>query len=260
MALSSMHTSKYTIPSAILLIRACPGRSIKWFLLGLLFAVWSSGILTPQDEAKMNAAAPAPDGDSVAQDQTQGPDRTCVMCGKVIPVAAKLCSNCDSYQDRWRRLIGGTADAFASLASALPLLAIGLAAWRLVFPPPADLQFSELTCSGGVLQMSVSNVGETIGAIEGVSFSVVREPAVADQSSDARTVFTDSPIAPLKPNDVTVLAYHGKLDDKPTPFPSRGPSSVCTYQLMTTSSAMVHTITGSKAEHKVQTHECRCAE
>ncbi len=55
---------------------------------------------------------------------TPNPDKTCNTCGATIPVTAKLCSTCKTYQQRWKSRL-----QFVSSIVALILASASLLAW-----------------------------------------------------------------------------------------------------------------------------------
>lgn len=58
------------------------------------------------------------------QGMTPNPDKICNTCGATIPVAAKLCSVCKTYQLRWKSQL-----QFVSSILALILASVSLLAW-----------------------------------------------------------------------------------------------------------------------------------
>jgi hypothetical protein len=185
--------------------------------------------------------------------------RTCLVCGEPIPGGAIKCSHCDSYQG-WTRHLSRWGTAATAIAALVPLWGIGLALWRLAFPSPADIQFSNLSCGSSELQIAMANVGESVGLVESATFEVERTPPLTDASSDQRSVLPVSPILPLKPNDVSTVVYHGILDGQSVPFPSKGSSQECTYKLTIVTLAMTRTILGgSSKKRNTEAHQCLCS-
>ncbi len=108
--------------------------------------------------------------------------KPCILCASDIPLAARYCTHCESYQN-WRRHIQ-FGNVTLTLLVALVAVIGGLAGpmGALLNRPNSNLLGSGLIVEAGSITLTISNLGDRQGIIDDITFTMspqdaeVREP------------------------------------------------------------------------------------
>ena len=83
----------------------------------------------------------------------------CVVCLKDIPAGARKCTECESYQDPFRRYVFAWSGIVGALVALFPLWSAAWSLSALAFPAKSDVSLREMECSRETLSVIVLNSG-----------------------------------------------------------------------------------------------------
>jgi len=86
------------------------------------------------------------------------PTNLCVVCCNPIPLGAKKCTECDSFQDGRRFIMDWTA-VIAALLTVAPLCVGAFSLYEIAFPDPAAVSVMVESCSTSEISAYVLNQG-----------------------------------------------------------------------------------------------------
>jgi hypothetical protein len=93
----------------------------------------------------------------------------CRQCKNEIPDGAKLCSQCDSYQD-WRGILPISSTALALLVALVTAISSALPVLSSYFHvPAAEIEFSSPIIQDETVSVIASNVGDRPGTLYGAT-------------------------------------------------------------------------------------------
>lgn len=152
--------------------------------------------------------------DSVTSTVAKSEEQPCVVCRKAIPVGAKKCTYCDSYQDWTRHLLRWSSVTVAFLAL-VPLWGIFQSLHELAFSKKVpQIQATLTTCRRDVVTAAFINSGTIDGIVTDNSFTLMLGGKVAFRSYAVRATpdedFVVSPNQP--PKLVDFRAYIGTTE------------------------------------------------
>ena len=83
----------------------------------------------------------------------------CRECRNPIPVGARKCAKCTSFQD-WRRPVFVWSGMFTAALALLPLWTGALSLWSLAVKSPARIEVLPIACRSNRLEIYARNVGQ----------------------------------------------------------------------------------------------------
>ena len=113
--------------------------------------------------------------------------RACVVCRELIPVGARKCTHCNSYQD-WTNYLTTWSAILAAPIALLPLTSIAISLWKLTSVANfGKIEMELVSCDRSKIKAAYVNSGTRPALVVGHSFALIksgREQIVSYKTSD----------------------------------------------------------------------------
>lgn len=169
--------------------------------------------------------------------------KKCVDCASPIPVDAHVCTECNGYQQGWRRYIKFSDTVLALLIALIAVLGVAIPGFLSLFENPkteikACLIRSQQVPSTFIVKVWVTNIGERPGFIKGVSITPNEGSAngpvpgkyedghmLPDESREITLTFDPSQGRPERELEegaitLTVIDYDSRVHSVPVELPA----------------------------------------
>jgi predicted nucleic acid-binding Zn ribbon protein len=187
--------------------RPLPGRFGASREVRACVGVPNSGKLKPMSAPKI----PPPKthkADAAKSPPDESPMKKCVICRKEIPAGAKICTECDCYQD-WRRYFGLSSTVLSLLVALFSVLTVGVPVIYDALTPKRSAVHCNLISwdeNTGDVKIVVSN--------EGVRPAVIKSLMLVPKGSETLSPIgfqSDFSEPVLEPGKFRTLAFHGVI-------------------------------------------------
>ena len=128
----------------------------------------------------------------------------CFLCRKPIPREAKICTECNSYQD-WRKYFGVSSTVLSLLVALVSVLTVAVPVIRNALTPDrSDVRCSLLEWNPSGVTLVVSNRGVRPAVLKNL-----RLKSVTSAHGDTDTVFAADFVDPLlEPGKFRTVKFH----------------------------------------------------
>lgn len=133
--------------------------------------------------------------------------KKCVMCTKELPADARICTECDCYQD-WRQYFGLSSTVLSLLVALFSVLTVAVPVISDALTPKISSVHCNLISwdeNTGEVRIAVSNEGARAAVIKTLQL----EPKTSETPASAMTFRSDFTEPVLEPGRFRTLALHG---------------------------------------------------
>ena len=143
----------------------------------------------------------------------------CRLCRNPIPVEAKFCTECDTYQD-WRRYFGVSSTILSLLIALFSVLTVAIPVVRNALTPErSDIHCSLVSWGGPEATVLITNRGIRPAVVRGLRLAPIENKANQPPVSFAGEL--NDPI--LEPGKSRIITFHGVIGTVTTDLvPTKG--------------------------------------
>jgi hypothetical protein len=157
------------------------------------------------------------------------PMKDCDVCALEIPATAKVCTHCDSDQNRWVRRIKQYGLAAAGLVALFPLFDAANSLSDLAKGRnKSEVTIKTASCEKSGITLVAMNFGKGPAFISITDFKVVGPDNPAFASLHLKS---DAALKAVSPSGYQTISAKGWIDSVETNLPVRGSAAACEYHV-----------------------------